>query len=54
MDDEPLALVEREVRNCLEVATDDTGRGGLRFGYGWVEPGRPHSVVGSSRRGVDP
>ncbi len=37
MDDEPLALVEREVKSCPGVTTDETG--GLRKGRGWVRLG---------------
>ena len=42
MNDEPLARVEREVLDWPRVTIGDTGRGGLRFGYGRVELGHLH------------
>ena len=42
MSDEPLALIEREVKRWPGVTTGDTGRGGLQFNYGRVELGHLH------------
>ena len=42
MSDEPLALIEREVKSWPGVTTGDTGRGGLQFNYGRVELGHLH------------
>ena len=42
MKEEPLALVEHEVKGWSGVSTGDTGRGGLRFSYGKVELGHLH------------
>ncbi len=42
MSDEPLALIEHEVKTWPGVTTGDTGRGGLQFNYGRVELGHLH------------
>ena len=42
MNDEPLALIESEVKSWPGVTTGDTGRGGLQFNYGRVELGHLH------------
>ena len=42
MNDEPLTMIEREVKSWPGVRTGDTGRGGLQFSYGRVELGHLH------------
>ena len=43
MNNEPLAMITREVLEWPGVTTGDTGRGGLQFSYGRVELGHLHS-----------
>ncbi len=50
MDDEPLALFEREVKSFPGVATGDVGSSGLGSGYCRVEPG--HLLGGNDRVGL--
>jgi hypothetical protein len=42
MNDEPLKIIEREVKSWSGVTTGDTGRGGLQFNFGRVELGHLH------------
>src|SRR3712207_882516 len=42
MNNEPLAMITREVLEWPGVTTGDTGRGGLQFSYGRVELGHLH------------
>ena len=42
MNEEPLTMIERQVKSWPGVITGDTGRGGLQFSYGRVELGHLH------------